>query len=382
MEARQPIPKRVWKWLDGRYDLTTLMNALLHVEIPINARTFYFGGITLFFFGVQVITGTLLAIYYQPTPDTAYDSILYIMNQVQFGWLIRSIHAWSANFMILFCVFHLLRVFFQGAYKKPREVTWIMGILLLGLTLAFGFTGYLLPWDQRAYWATTVGSEIAGAVPAVGQQMLVFLRAGTEITARTLSRFFGMHVLMLPLSLAAVLVVHITLVHQQGLADPDRDGAGNKPAEGAGNKPAEVADEVAPATDSAAVGPGSKPKRKLLPFFPNYVLDEVIAWYVMLGLLIILVSLVPAGLEAPADPLKTPEHTKPEWYFLFLYQGLKVVPRIIGVAIPIVGGLFLLLLPFLDRNPSASPRRRPIAMTIGVLVIIGIVFFTVWGWKS
>ncbi len=367
MEARKPMPRRVWQWLDGRYDLTTLLHALLHVEIPFNARTYYFGGITLFFFGVQAITGTLLAVYYQPTPDTAYDSILFIMNQVHFGWLIRSIHAWSANFMILFCVLHLLRVFFQGAYKKPREVTWIMGILLLGITLAFGFTGYLLPWDQRAYWATVVGSEIAGAVPGVGQQMLVFLRGGTEITARTLSRFFGMHVLMLPLTLAGVLVVHVTMVHQQGLADPDRDKATGKEATAAGNAEGE---------------PGRKPKRKLLPFFPNYVLDEVIAWYVMLGLLIILVSLVPTGLEAPANPLRTPEHTKPEWYFLFLYQGLKVMPRILGVTIPIAGGLILLLLPFLDRNPNASPRRRPIAITLGVLVTIGIVIFTVWGWRS
>ena len=294
MAARQPMPKRVWQWIDGRYELTTLLQALLHVEIPINARTFYFGGITLFFFGVQAITGTLLAIYYQPTPDTAYDSILYIMNQVRFGWLIRSIHSWSANFMILFCVLHLLRVFFQGAYKKPREVTWMMGILLLGLTLAFGFTGYLLPWDQRAFWATTVGSEIAGAVPGVGEQMLVFLRSGTEITARTLSRFFGMHVLMLPLSLAAVLVVHITMVHQQGLADPDRDeDAGKEPAEAAGK---EVPEAVSAAVEARVYSHGRKPKRKLLPFFPNYVLDEVIAWYVMLGLLIILGSLGPAGL--------------------------------------------------------------------------------------
>jgi len=174
------------------------------------------------------------------------------------------------------------------------------------------------------------------------------------------------------LSLAAVLVVHITMVHQQGLADPDRD-------EGAGKEP--VGKEAA-AAGSAAVEPGHKPKRKLLPFFPNYVLDEIIAWYVMLGLLIILVSLVPTGLEEPANPLRTPEHAKPEWYFLFLYQGLKVVPRIVGIAIPMVGGLLLLLLPFLDRNPNASPRRRPIAITIGVLVIIGIVVFTVWGWRS
>ncbi len=177
----------------------------------------------MFFFMVQVITGVLLVVYYQPTPDAAYGSILFIMNQVSFGWLIRSVHAWSANLMILFCVLHLLRVFFQGAYKRPREVTWGVGFVLLLLTLAFGFTGYLLPWDQRAYWATTVGTEIAGALPGVGQPLDLFLRGGTDITARTLSRFFGVHVLVLPLSVILMLVVHLTMVHQQGLADPKRE---------------------------------------------------------------------------------------------------------------------------------------------------------------
>src|SRR5512136_744731 len=147
MQTQKSILWRVWNWLDGRYELTSLSAALLHVEIPRSARTYYLGGITLFFFMVQAITGTLLALYYQPTPDTAYNSILYIMNQVSFGWLIRSIHAWSANFMILFCVFHLLRIFFQGVYKAPREITWAVGVFLLCVTLGFGFTGYLLPWD-------------------------------------------------------------------------------------------------------------------------------------------------------------------------------------------------------------------------------------------
>jgi len=201
MQTRKSIVWRVWDWLDGRYELTSLSGALLHVEIPRSARTYYLGGITLFFFMVQAATGILLAIYYQPTPDTAYNSILFIMNQVSFGWLIRSIHAWSANLMILFCVFHLLRIFFQGVYKAPREITWAVGVFLLVVTLGFGFTGYLLPWDERAFWATTVGSQIAGAVPLVGDQLLVFLRGGADVTARTLSRFFGVHVLVLPASL-------------------------------------------------------------------------------------------------------------------------------------------------------------------------------------
>jgi len=358
MQTQKSKIWRTWDWLDSRYKLTALFDALLHVEIPQTVRTYYLGGITLFFFMVQVITGILLAIYYQPTPDTAYDSILFIMNQVNFGWLIRSIHAWSANLMIFFCVLHLLRIFFQGAYKLPREITWGSGVFLLIVTLGFGFTGYLLPWDQRAFWATVVGSEIAGAVPLIGQQALTFLRGGVEITAHTLSRFYGIHVLVLPAALIALLAIHLTLIHQQGIADPTRRTV----------KPEQEDDQPQ--------------KKKLLPFFPNYILDEVIAWYIMLAILIILASLFPAGLEEQADPLRTPEHTKPEWYFLFLYQGLKVVPRIVGVTIPIIGILLLLGLPFIDRNPYLAARKRPIAITVGIVTVIGIVAFTIWGWLS
>lgn len=366
MQARRSVPLRVWDWLDVRYRLSALVPALLHVEIPRTARTYYLGGITMFFFMVQVVTGVLLVIYYQPTPEAAYSSILFIMNEVNFGWLIRSIHAWSANLMILFCVLHLLRVFFQGAYKRPREITWGVGFVLLLLTLAFGFTGYLLPWDQRAYWATTVGSEIAGALPLIGEPINIFLRGGPEITASTLSRFFGVHVLILPLSVILLLVVHLTMVHQQGLADPARE---------------RVDDEPMPGTDVQPSGAAEK-RSRLLPFFPNYVLDEVIAWYVMLAALIVLASLFPAGLEEPADPLRTPAHTKPEWYFLFLYQGLKIVPRIIGVTLPVIAGLVVFLLPFLDRNPYIAARRRPILITAGIISLVGIVIFTIWGWLS
>jgi len=366
MQTQKSVVWRVWDWFDDRYQLGSLMDALLHVDIPRAARTYYLGGITLFFFIVQAITGILLSLYYQPSPDRAYDSILFIMNEVNFGWLIRSVHAWGANLMILFCLLHLLRIFFQAAYKVPREMTWVVGALLLAVTLGFGFTGYLLPWDQRAFWATTVGSEIAGAVPLIGEQLLVFLRSGPEVTARTLSRFFGVHVLVLPASLLAMLAIHLAFVHQQGLADPTRKVEPTGETEG----------EAAPAAGLR------EEKKKLLPFFPNYVLDEVIAWYVMLAALIVLASLFPAGLEEPADPLRTPEHTKPEWYFLFLYQGLKIVPRIVGVMVPIVGAVLLLLLPFFDRNPYAAAAKRPIAIAIGVICIIGIVAFTIWGWLS
>ena len=217
------ISRGVLNWIEERVPVQSWIEASLHVVIPRSAHTYYLGGITLFCFVVQATTGILLALYYQPTPETAYDSVLVIMNQLNFGWLIRSVHAWSANLMIIFCIFHLLRVVVQGAYKKPREITWMVGMLLLFVTLGFGFTGYLLPWDQRAFWATTVGTEIAGAVPFIGKFVLDFLRGGSDVSAATLTRFFGVHVLVLPVALVGVLVVHLLLIHQQGLADPKKD---------------------------------------------------------------------------------------------------------------------------------------------------------------
>lgn len=212
---------RLIDWIDVRISIREIVAYSLHVSIPRSAHTFYLGGITLFFFGVQAITGILLALYYHPTPEAAYDSILFIMNDVNFGWLIRSVHAWSANLMIVFCVLHLLRVAIQGAYRPPREMTWLVGIALLLLTLGFGFTGYLLPWDERAFWATTVGTQIAGAVPLIGGYIQDFLRGGPDLSALTLSRFFDVHIMVLPATLIGALLLHILFIHQQGLANPE-----------------------------------------------------------------------------------------------------------------------------------------------------------------
>lgn len=346
-------------WIGTRLRTNALMAALLHVPIPVGARTFYLGGITMFLFGVQVVTGTLLTLYYKPTPETAYDSVMFITSDVTFGWLIRSVHHWAANLMVLCLALHVVRIFFQAAYKYPRELTWLVGIGLLVVTIGFGFTGYLLPWDQRAFWATTVGTEIAGSVPVIGDELLLLLRGGVDVSDLTLSRFFGLHVLVLPLSLGALLVVHLTLVHQQGLADPTRPD----PRPG-----------VAVAADVS--------DRKLTPFFPNYILDEVIAWFVILGVLVVLASVFPAGLDEKANPLETPAHIKPEWYFLSVYELLKHVPRIVGVILPMVALAILALWPLLDRNPEVRARRRPIAILLGLMTLAITIGLTIWGYYS
>jgi quinol-cytochrome oxidoreductase complex cytochrome b subunit len=178
------------------------------------------GGITAFLFVVQSITGILLAFYYKPTPEAAYSSIQYIESQVYLGSAIRAIHHWCANGMIVMCVAHMLRVFIMGSYKAPRELNWVSGVLLLVLTLVFGFTGYLLPWDQRAFWATTVGSEIAGAIPSIGNLALVFLRVGWNVTGETLSRFFALHVIIVPLATVAFMGAHFLMIRSQGIAKP------------------------------------------------------------------------------------------------------------------------------------------------------------------
>ncbi|HSO30070.1 MAG TPA: cytochrome b N-terminal domain-containing protein, partial [Candidatus Sulfomarinibacteraceae bacterium] len=273
-----------------------------------------------------------------------------------------SVHHWAANLMIIFLLLHMLRIFLQAAYKYPRELTWIVGGGMFGLTIAFGFTGYLLPWDQRAYWATTVGTEIAGAVPLVGQPLLLLLRGGPDITEATLSRFFGIHVLVLPLLLAGLTVMHLLFVHQQGLANPRRP----EPRPGRRGRRAGAA-EPDPATEPVK------------PFFPDYVLDEVIAWYAVTAALVILATLFPAGLEAKADPLLTPEHIKPEWYFLGVYEFLKFVPRDVGIITPIVLVMVIVILPLLDRNQEVRPRRRPIAIACAVVLLVGLGTLTYLG---
>ena len=218
----KPLTNRAVDWVEDRYKIAEPLSKILKKPVPKYALHWWYclGGITAFLFVVQGITGILLAFYYKPTPEAAYASIQYIESQVYLGAAIRAIHHWCANGMIVLCVAHMLRVFIMGAYKAPRELNWMSGMLLLILTLVFGFTGYLLPWDQRAFWATTVGSEIAGAIPAIGNLALVFLRVGWNVTGETLSRFYGLHVIVVPLATVVFMGAHFLMIRKQGIAKP------------------------------------------------------------------------------------------------------------------------------------------------------------------
>jgi quinol-cytochrome oxidoreductase complex cytochrome b subunit len=216
--------KKFFTWLDERIGLNDLYKATLDRAEPKGNWWNTLGSASLFLFILQGITGIFLAVYYTPSPDHAYDSIQYIMTSVSFGWLVRGIHHWGATLMVLVVFIHMVRVFVTASYKYPRELTWLIGVGLLLLTLGMGFTGYLLPWDQKAYWATTVGTSIAGSVPFVGDLILKALRGGADLSALTLSRFFAAHIWMLPALLAALIGTHIYLIIKHGeSAFPDKE---------------------------------------------------------------------------------------------------------------------------------------------------------------
>ncbi len=215
---------KLFEWLDERLNLRGIYDTVLDRKVPKVNWWFTLGSASLFLCLMQGLTGMFLTMYYVPDPDKAYDSIEYIMNAVAFGWLIRGIHHWGASLLVLFVFIHMLRTFFYGAYKYPRELTWITGVGLLLLTLGMGFTGYLLPWNQKAYWATTVGTEIAGTVPLVGDFILKILRGGMDISGVTLARFFSAHIWLFPAIVVALLGVHMYLIIKLGISSvPKKD---------------------------------------------------------------------------------------------------------------------------------------------------------------
>ncbi len=214
----------LFHWLDERAGLSTIWRTIFARPVPKTNWFYTFGSATLILALLQGFTGMLLTVYYVPSPDKAYDSIQYIMNEVAFGWLIRGMHHWGATLLVVLVFLHMLKAFFVGAYKYPREMTWLTGGVLLLLALVMGFSGYLLPWNQKAYWATTVGTNIVGAVPVVGPLLLRIVRGGQEVGAVTLARFYGLHIWWVPAIAAAVIAIHMYLIIRIGItAPPDRD---------------------------------------------------------------------------------------------------------------------------------------------------------------
>src|ERR1041384_5855518 len=346
------------EWLEERLGWRAVQKAVEHKEVPRHRHTiwYYFGGMTLFLFLVQVVTGILLLLYYRPSAETAFESVQFIMTEVEFGWLVRSVHSWSANLMIATLFIHMFSVYFMRAYRRPRELTWLSGVLLLLLAVGFGFSGYLLPWNMLAFFATKVGTEIAGVVPLVGRPMLRFLRGGDDVTGATLTRFFGFHVAVLPAITTVIVGVHVMLVQMHGMSVP----------------PSLAGKEL-----------------KKMKFFPSFFLRDLIGWVLAIGALAALAAIFPWELGEKADAFApAPAGIRPEWYFLFMFQTLKLIPakvlsfdgEVLGILAFAVGGLIWFILPFLD--DPAKPRRRILFTLIGVTVVLYIVALTIVGFIS
>jgi cytochrome b6 len=339
-------------WIEERTDLVALRGLLAHKTVPRHRYSifYYFGGMALFLIMVQVVTGLLLLLYYEPSPTTAYESVHAISGQVPFGWLVRSIHRWSADILVGVVGLHMLTAFLMKAYRAPRELTWITGVVLFVIVLGFGFSGYLLPWDDISYFATSVGTSMAGQLPVVGDALLRLLRGGEDVTGATLSRFFALHVVYMPLALIAMLGAHLLLIQKLGMSTP----------------------------------PGVPLRGKPRPFLPDFALRDMVGWTLALALLAALAALFPAHTGPKADPFASaPADIRPEWYFLAPFQTLKLIPaRIgpvsgeqVGIVAMVALGLLWLLVPFLDRR-AARGEKSPIFTVVGFAALAYVLVMT------
>jgi ubiquinol-cytochrome c reductase cytochrome b subunit len=357
-------------WVDVRLGVKQIWREnTTEYLVPGNINKWYsLGTVLLVLFGLQFVTGILLLVYYVPDVDKAFASVEKIVNNVPYGWLIRNLHAVGSNLIIVVLLLHMLSVLFMGSYKKPRELTWVSGFTIFNLALVLCLTGYLLPWSQLSFWATTVATDAAGAVPVIGDKLVEFMRGGPSVGPQTLGRFFALHVVVLPLGLLGLVGFHLFCVRRNGIS---------RPPFGDLARPAQVGSEFRHEKHEDGI-----------PFFPNYTIEEMAMVCFFLALLVAITFFapelfIPPDALVPADPFNTPEHIKPEWYFLWAYQTLKIFPsKFLGLAAQ--GGLmtFLALLPFIDRGEERRPAKRPIFVVVYVLLIALMVAISVWGYYS
>ena len=351
----------LYRWIDERVELRDLIEFMGKKYVPVHEHSvwYYFGGVSLFLFIIQVVTGILLLFYYKGSEELAFESIQFIMSKVEFGWLIRSIHSWAANLFILAAIIHMFSVYFTKAYRKPREITWLTGMAMLFLGMGFGFSGYLLPWNELAFFATKVGTDIAGVVPVIGKPIMILLRGGEDVTGATLSRMFGFHVAIFPGLFVVFLGIHLLLVQRQGMSEPI--GFENSPA-----------------------------NQKTMPFFPNFLLRDLLLWLLVLNVIAVLAVLFPWELGVKADPFApAPSGIKPEWYFMFMFQSLKYIPaqvlfvdgEVLGILLFGFAGLIWTLVPFWDRKSAAGQQNR-LVNYVGLFVVLYMILFTIIGWLA
>ena len=355
-----PRVAEAWNWLEERVGVSELVALGRHKQVPRHKHSiwYYMGGMTLFLFLIQVATGILLLLYYRPSSGEAFESVQFLMTRVPFGWLIRSIHSWSANLLVFVLFLHMFSAFFLKAFRKPRELTWLTGVALMALMMGFGFSGYLLPWNTLAFFATQVGTEVAGRVPMVGEFALRLLRGGDQVTGGTLTRFYGIHVAILPAITTAILGAHLLFVQKHGMSVP-------------------------PGVEAEMEKTGQK--LKSYPFLPSFLLRDAIGWCAALGVLALLAALFPWELGEKADPFASaPAGIRPEWYFGWMFQSLKMLPahilgfegEVLGILAITATGLVWFAVPFLDRVPKPGNRVSLAFIIAGWVAIVYMVVAT------
>ena len=356
--------RKFWHWLDDRTGITDALKPLMDHPVPPNAKWMYvFGSATLFMFIVQVITGVGLALIYQPTSETAYQSLNYITNQAPLGRILRGIHYFAASAMIFLIGLHMIRVYITASFKYPREMNWISGLFLLALTLAMGFTGQLLRWDSNGVWSAVVGAEQAGRIPVIGTTIARLFLGGDTLGGATLSRFFAFHVFLVPGLIFLLLGLHLYLVIKNGISEP--------PVAGRPVKRKTYRKEYEELLE-----------KKGVPFWPNAAWrDALFAIVVIFVVLAFAVFSGPPKIGDPPDPSNIQSNPRPDWYFLWIFALFALMPPqiesfVIAFA-PVFIGIFLLLVPIIFNQGERSPLRRPwsIAVVVGVITMVGVFWY-------
>lgn len=348
--------RKVKAWINERYDVRGITALARHKYVPSHRYdlSYFTGGVTLYLFFIQIITGMGLALYYVPQPEYAYKSILDIVTKLNMGWFFRAVHHWGAQLTIAALLIHFFVNLMLKAYRKPRELLWVTGFGMLGLFFLAGLSGFFLLWDERAFTAIRVATGGAGNIPVIGGFIKVFLRGGLDVTQETLTRFYALHICVLPFLSIVVIGLHVFLVQVHGMSVP-----------------------------LSQKGKEGKPRL----FFPNIFYQDLIVWLLTTGILVSLAVIFPPEIGIKADPLSpSPENIKPEWYYLFIYQTLKLFPgqiygfngETLAISIVALALTFLFLIPFLDRKSSAQ-KPAPMFTMIGFLYIMYFLVMTLVG---
>lgn len=336
-------------WLRAAFPINgEVLKELSNEPVPYHIKRWWFalGGTPAYLLIIQVLTGMLLTFFYVPSTTQAYDSVAHLTHNVPFGWYIRGVHKWAGHLFIISLILHMCRVYFTGSFRRPREFNWMIGVALVMTALGLGFTGYSLIYEQLSYWASVVGTNIAESTPLIGEYIARFIRGGDDISQNTLTRFFVLHIGVLPTVIAALVGIHILQIRLHGVSvlDPrDKDD-----------------------------------KKKYFPFFPDHILTELMIGILLFFLLTILTLIFPPEMGERANPNVTPSHIKPEWFFFFTFRWLKLVPFDVGIIGNIAAGLILLFWPFVDRGLERRFPERDVYVYVGIAGFVVFVTFTVW----